>query len=281
MKQLTFILCLSLFVISCKKNDVTDPLSQSQTLLNVSYGSNNQQKMDIYLPANRSTATTKVMILIHGGGWNAGDKNDFNVYIDSLKKREPAYAIFNINYRLANPPDLFPAQENDVKAAVEFIYNKRAEYGISEKFVLLGASAGGHLSLLQGYKYLTPVKVKAIIDFFGPTDLAAMYNNPPNPLVPLLLLSVTGGNPATQPMIYQSSNPLNYINSQSAPTLILHGGIDIVVSPSQSVLLSTKLSTSGVSHQYVFYPTEGHGWTGANLFDSFNKIQAFLATYVN
>jgi acetyl esterase/lipase len=265
---------------SCQKEEGGNGEVVSVTMLNVPYGSNAQQKMDIYLPAGRSTTTTKVIIMIHGGGWSTGDKTDFNQYIDSLKKREPGYAIFNINYRLANAPDLFPAQENDVKAAIEFIYNKRTEYPISDKFVLLGASAGGHLALLQGYRHTAPVKVKAIIDFFGPTDLTDMFNNPANPLVPLLLAGVTGGTPTTQSLIYQTSNPLNYINGQSSPTLIMHGGIDIVVSPSQSILLKNKLQTNSVVHQYIFYPTEGHGWVGANLTDSFNKIQAFLAANV-
>ena len=267
------------FISSCKKEN-NDEQDKPVTMLDISYGTNARQKMDVYLPATRSTTTTKVIIMIHGGGWNSGDKSDFNEYVDSLKKREPSYAIFNINYRLATAPDLFPAQEMDVKAAVEFIYSKRTEYGISDKFALIGASAGGHLALLQGYKYTTPVKVKAIIDFFGPTDLTAMYNNPPTPFVPPLLSAVTGGTPTTQTLVYQISSPLNYVTAQSPPTLILHGGADIVVSPSQSVLLNTKLSTSGVTHQYIFYPTEGHGWVGANLIDSFNKIQAFLAANV-
>jgi len=252
----------------------------SVTMLNVSYGTNSQQKMDVYLPATRSTTTTKVMIMIHGGAWNSGDKTDFNEYVDSLKKREPTYAIFNINYRLANVSDLFPAQELDVRAAVDFIYNKRQEYKISDKFVLVGASAGAHLALLQGYKYSTPVKPKAIIDFFGPTDLVDMYNNPPNALVQPLLVAVTGVTP-TANTLYTQSSPINFISSQSPPTMILHGGTDIVVAPSQSVLLNTRLQTAGVIHQYFFYPTEGHGWVGANLSDSFNKIQAFLAANVN
>ena len=263
---------------SCKKDDSNEE-DLSVTMLNVSYGANAQQKMDVYLPANRSTTSTKVIIMIHGGGWNSGDKSDFNQYVDSLKKREPSYAIFNINYRLANAPDLFPAQEQDVKAAVDFIYNKRQEYNISDKFVLVGGSAGGHLALLQGYKYSTPVKPKAIIDFFGPTDLIDMYNNPPNPLVQPLLVAVTGVTP-TANTLYTQSSPINFVSSQSPPTMIFHGGIDIVVSPSQSVLLNTKLQTAGVIHQYVFYPTEGHGWVGTNLSDSFNKIQAFLAANV-
>jgi len=281
MRSILLILILFILVFSSCKKDEDPEQDMPVTMLNVSYGSNAQQKMDVYLPATRSTTNTKVIIMIHGGGWNTGDKTDFNEYVDSLKKREPSYAIFNINYRLANTPDLFPAQEQDVKAAVESIFNKRQEYKVSDKFVLVGASAGAHLALLQGYKYSTPVKPKAIINFFGPTDLVTLYNNPPNPLVQPTLFSVTGGTPATNNTLYTQSSPINFVSSQSPPTMILHGGTDIVVSPSQSIALDTKLFTSGVTHQYVFYPSEGHGWIGANLTDSFNKIQVFLAANVN
>jgi acetyl esterase/lipase len=278
-----FIFIISL-LSSCKKDDGQQPGGGSLALAitkDVSYGANVQQKFDMYLPANRTTATTKSIIVIHGGGWNTGDKGDLNVYIDSLRKREPSYAFFNLNYRLADGADIFPAQENDVKAAFQVIYNKRSEYNISDKFVLLGVSAGGHLALLQGYKYTIPVKPKAIIDFFGPTDLVDFYNNPPTPLVPLLLTGVIGGNPTTHNTMYVQSSPVTFITAQSPPTLILYGGADIVVPPSQSTLLNTRLQTAGVVRQLVFYPTEGHGWAGANLTDSFNKIQAFLAANVN
>jgi acetyl esterase/lipase len=282
-KPLTKILAVALICSSCQKNtlDAPAPLKE-ETTLNASYGADPMHKMDIYLPAGRTTTSTKVLILIHGGGWNAGDKNDFNTYIDTLKKRLPAYAIFNINYRLATgPPNLFPAQENDVKLALQFIYDNKNTYNISDKFVLLGASAGGHLALLQAYKYTIPVKIKAVVDFFGPTELVSMYNNPPNPLIPLLLFQVTGGTPATQTTLYQQSSPFNFITAQSPPTIILHGGLDIAVAPSQSVLLKNQLQALGVTHQYVYYPTEGHGWTGPILVDSFDKITAFINTNVN
>jgi acetyl esterase/lipase len=281
MKTFITTLLLLLFLASCRKENNFNTDLPAQTLMNVAYGSDAQQIMDVYLPAGRSTSTTNVMILIHGGGWNAGDKADFNAYIDSLKRREPAYAIFNINYRLANSPNLFPAQETDVKAAIEFIYNKRNEYHISGKFVLIGASAGGHLALLHAYKYTTPVKIKAVVDFFGPTELVSLYNNPPNPLIPLLLTSVIGGSPATHASMYQQSSPVNFINAQSTPTIILHGGLDFVVPPSQSELLKNTLQANSVVHQYVFYPAEGHGWTGSSLTDSFNKIQQFLQANVH
>ena len=154
--------------------------------------------------------------------------------------------------------------------------SKKQKYKISDKFVLLGASAGGHLVLLHAYKNTTPVKIKAVVDLFGPTELVDMYNNPPNPSVPILLQQVTGGTPVTKATIYHDSSPVNYISGQTPPTIILQGGADIVVSPSQSVLLNTALQAAGVTHQYILYPTEGHGWVGNNLVDSFDKIQAFL-----
>ena len=284
MKSLLKCFILGLILVSCQKDDFNSapvPLS-AESQLNVAYGADPLQKMDIYLPAGRTTDNTKVIIIIHGGGWNQGDKADFTEYVDTLKRRLPGYAIFNINYRLATgTTNFFPSQEDDVKAAVEFVYGKRDVYKISGKFVLLGASAGGHLALLQANKYSSPVKLKAVVDFFGPTDLVDMYNNPPNPLVTVLLQQVTGGTPLTKPTLYHDSSPINYITAQSPPTIILHGGADVVVSFSQSVLLDTKLQAMGVTHQYVFYPTENHGWVGPNLVDSFNKIVAFLDANVH
>jgi acetyl esterase/lipase len=270
------------FFVSCKKKDIIPQDQNSpQTIRNVSYGSDPQQKMDVYLPGGRSVDSTKLMVLIHGGGWNTGDKSDFDIFVDTLKKRDPSYAIFNINYRLANPPNLFPLQELDVKAAIEFIVTKSTEYNISNKIVLVGASAGAHLALLQAYKYPSPVKVKAVVDFFAPTELVSLYTNPPNPLVPALLQSVTGHTPSSNPAIYQESSPVNFVTPQSPPTIILQGGLDIVVSPSQSVLLKNELLVKGVAFEYILYPTEGHGWFGANLTDSFDRILAFLAVHVN
>ncbi len=274
---------VTVFFISCKKSEPTSDITiEAKTLLNVAYGTDPLQKMDIYLPANRSITSTKVMVIIHGGGWTSGDKIDFNAYVDTLKRRLPQYAIFNINYRLANGGlNLFPTQENDVKAAMEFINGNASSYLISNKWVLLGASAGAHLAMLQAYKYSSPVKPKAVASFFGPSDMAEMYNNPVggNPILGLAIASVMGGTPVTLPALYASSSPVTYIGPSSSPTILLHGGIDPLVRPAQSTAVQTKLTTAGVANQYVFYPTGGHGdWDAATYTDAFNKIQAFFIT---
>lgn len=279
---LTLLISMSILT-SCQRNEqVTTPEKTlpAKTLHNLSYGKDTAQRMDVYLPANRSVDSTRSVILIHGGGWNSGSKNDFVAYIDSFKKRMPDYAIVNLDYRLVNGSNLFPTQEQDVKAAIDFIVAHSGEYHINKnKLVLLGVSAGGHLALLQGYKYNDP-KIAAIIDFFGPTDLTAMFQKPWHPYVPFVLQMITGTTPSQNALLYQESSPINYVNAYSAPTLILHGSNDSVVNVSQSKALKNKLDDAGVKNELVIYPRKAHGWYGETLSDSFDRIEAFLTASV-
>ncbi len=296
--KLSLIIVIAMFIFSCKKNtsDSTPtptpvPLTlASSTLANVPYSIDALQKMDVFLPANRTTTTTKVMIVIHGGSWTSGDKTDMATYVETLKTRLPDYAFFNVNYRLYNPlnaSNIFPTQEIDVKAVTDFINSKRVEYNVSDKFVMLGASAGAHLALLQAYKYATP-KIKAVVDLYGPTDMVQMYTNPASAFAPADSIAkiVTGtisGSPtsnATNTALYNSSSPINFITGQSPATIMFHGGVDILVRPTQSSTLAAKLTLNNVINQYVLYPTENHAYQGASLTDTFEKTIAFLTANV-
>lgn len=278
---ITALLSMVLLTTACTKEDKesteNNSYASAKAMMNVSYGTDTSQRMDIYLPANRSTDSTKLIVMIHGGAWAEGDKKDFNDYVATLQARLPKYAIANINYRLATQAvNHFPTQEQDVLAAIMKLMDKRTEYGFSNKVALLGASAGAHLALLQAYKYSNPVKVKAVISFFGPTDMADLYNNPANPYIPFALQILLKGTPTTNATLYQQSSPINFVNAQSPPTLILHGEADGLVPVTQSKTLYNKLQIAGVESQLVLYPNEGHSWVGNNLEDSFNKVVAFL-----
>jgi acetyl esterase/lipase len=284
MKMLLTLLISMSIITSCQMQGQQAPIEEknlpAKTLTDVSYGEDTIQKMDIYLPAGRTTDSTKAIILIHGGGWNSGNKSDFASYIDSFQKRMPEYAIFNLNYRLVYGKNLFPTQENDVKSAIDFIVSHANEYHFNkEKMVLLGASAGGHLALLQAYKYSHP-KIQAVIDFFGPTDLVTMYEHPWHPLVPYALEMITGSTPTVNPDLYKQSSPINYVSTHSAPTLILHGSQDNIVDISQSKALKKKLEQAGVANEMVVYPGQRHGWYGATLSNSFDRIERFLKANV-
>jgi len=281
-RKLFLLFFVATVAASCKKEDTTNNTIAAANYFNVAYGSDALQKMDVYLPAGRSKDSTKAMVLVHGGAWASGDKIDFAPFIDSLRRRLPGYAIFNINYRLSVPgANKFPTQELDTKAAVDFIYNKRNDYGISDNFSMLGASAGGHLALLQAYKYSSPLKIKVVVDFFGPTNITGLYNNPG--LVPQSTIEeIVGATPASNPALYFQSSPINYAtNSAACPTIILQGSADLLVdATSQSKALRNKLTIEGVPVQYVEYPGAGHGdWNSATYSDAFSKIQSFVALH--
>jgi acetyl esterase/lipase len=78
-----FTFCYRVFV-ACQKDTGDDNKENAeQTILNVSYGADTAQRMDVYLPANRTTTDTKVLVLVHGGAWSTGDKTEFNEFIRS------------------------------------------------------------------------------------------------------------------------------------------------------------------------------------------------------
>lgn len=282
MKHLFSFVFVALLFVSCKREiaETPDPPVAEQTMNDVAYGADAAQKMDVYLPAGRTTTNTKAIIIVHGGGWISGDKADMNSFLPVIKQQLAGYSIFNINYRLgafpaANP---FPTQENDVKAALNFIVGKAADYKFNaDKLTILGASAGAHLALLQAYKNASP-KVKAVVDLFGPTDMAGLYNfyatSPTNQFALQLLMS---GTPTTNAALYQSSSPVSFVSAQSPPTLILHGSADPVVPIAQSTALKTQLETAGVSAKMVTYTGAGHGdWNTATFANAYQEIVSFL-----
>ncbi len=83
-----------IFSLACSNiNEANDPLLSKTEILDVSYGISDIQKYDIYLPEGRNSGITKVLLLVHGGGWIGGYKNDMNGYVTYLLANLPEYAI--------------------------------------------------------------------------------------------------------------------------------------------------------------------------------------------
>lgn len=285
-KQTIVLISITVVFFACKKNDtvITGNPVPELILTDVAYATTStQQKMDVYLPADRSTATTYAVVMIHGGSWSGGDKSDFNTNIPELRQLLGNYALFNLNYRLANGSTiLLQQQTDDINTALDFITTKASEYKINtSKLAYMGASAGAHLALLKSYKFNTDARIKATVDLFGPTDMAWMYNSHPIPsLTQPVIVNVMGGTPANNATGYTNGSPINFVTATSPPTIIFHGTIDPVVPISESSKLQAKLLLNGVANQYVTYTGEQHGWTGANLTDTYNKAVVFIKNYV-
>lgn len=280
MRILGIISFLLLVTTSCKKPDVTLDAAKNQTLTNVSYGSHSQQVMDVYLPAGRSTSTTKLLVYIHGGGWIQGDKSEFNALYPSYKAQLEDYAYVTLNYRLHDTTTeqyLFPTQEEDIVSALNYIKTKLSEWEISAKVVVCGSSAGGHLSLLHALKNNSDGLVKAAIAYFPPTEMDTLY--PYSDFTTGLLEAVTGGTPSDVPDQYFQSSPANFVSSASVPVQLFHGQLDYLVPYSQSILLQNRFLSHNRPCDIHLYPNEGHGFTSNTLTESILSTKSFLETY--
>ena len=126
--------------------------------------------LDGWIPA--SARPQPAVIMVHGGSWNSGDKRTYiGPWFPALT--DAGIAWFTINYRLS-PQWKFPAAVEDVEAAVSWVRANAAKYNVDpERLALMGESAGGHLVALVGAR--GKVKVKGVVDFYGPNDLVALH----------------------------------------------------------------------------------------------------------
>lgn len=279
-----FILAIISVYGSCSKGSDNPTEAQEQIIFNVPYATADAaQKMDVYLPTGRTSSTTKVLVVVHGGAWVVGDKTDMNPQIDSMRKRLPGYAFFNINYRLSQAgQNLYPTPNNDLHDAITYILAKHNDYGVSDKLAILGVSAGGQMALIEAYSNNSAGKIKAVVAGFPPTDLTDMWNNPAGTAnnTKLILQNYIGQPQGSNPVVYAQASPINRVTAQSVPTQLFHGTGDTVVRYQQSILLKNKLQSMSVPVQYTEYPGLNHGWGAPEITDTYNKMKTFLEQYV-
>lgn len=251
-------------------------------ILDTAFGTDPKQKMDIYLPAGR-TAATKVIVLIHGGGWESGDKVELNYYKNLLRLKWPEAAIANINYRLtSNPAIHYTEIMSDITSAVNLMVNNKVNFVVSDTLTMLGASAGGHLAMLYTYKYNSNNYVKAVADYFGPAKLSdwSWYNSYNIFLGKYIKdILIPFNNAAWNISLYDSNSPYAVATATSKPTIIFHGTIDVIVPLYQSQWMRGQLNTLGVPNEYYEY-VDGHGFNNTNTDDAMNKTVAFFKAHL-
>lgn len=119
-------------------------------------------KLSVYRPNN--DLQLPAVLMIHGGGWNSGTPDMQKALAVNLAKK--GFATFTVEYRLI-PEALFPAAEDDLNDAIEWIYNNDGKLKINRDAIAVsGCSAGGQLAALIGTKNINN-RVKAIINIDG------------------------------------------------------------------------------------------------------------------
>ncbi len=243
--------------------------------LDLVYGTGDGEdlKLDLYAPRDLA-APAPAIVLLHGGGWAFGSKNDFRPMGRACAER--GYVAVTAAYRLA-PQYTFPAQIEDVKCAVRWLRASAGRYRIDpERIGAVGISAGAHLALLAG---LTgpedgleghggheeqSSRVQAVVNCMGPTDLA----RPGWPITSdRMILAFMGGGRDQLAAAYRTASPMTYVHPGAPPVLTIHGTGDALVPYEQAILLHAALRKAGVYSQLMTLRDKGHAddWTNEDM----------------
>jgi acetyl esterase/lipase len=230
-----------------------------------------EEKLDLYLPANRPLGTrSPAVVIIHGGGWTGGDKaagREFSIGTDLAKA---GYVCASINYCLTKGSN-WPIQLYDCKNAVRFLRANAWRYHVDPDHIgVIGGSAGGHLSLMVAYtSHVTELEpkdpypgisdeVQAVVDLYGLTDLFTRRKTDPqgNPTGKLITTSgFMSGTPTDNPEGWKLGSPVYHVSKDNPPTLIIHGRSDTTMDRDQATELAEKLT---VEHELILLDGVGH-----------------------
>ena len=263
------ILCILLIQASCK----TDA-PYHETIKDETYGPDVRNKMDVYLPAYRDS-NTETVILIHGGGWVAGDKSDFSNSDFTNHLLQNGFAVASINYRYACGD--FHKQMDDIGMAIQHIISRADEWNIADSsFALLGGSAGGHLALLYAHAFDSLGIVKAVISIVGPTDLTdtLFHQYAANYKIEYVFEQLLGTTIQDDPQLYRDASPI--FNISAIPSLFIYGKQDDLVPYQQGVRMNDSLSAAGIPTNALIFDNAGH-----NVFGDKNQNIKQVLTTVN
>jgi acetyl esterase/lipase len=274
--------------------------NEGHVAFDVVYGEANHVnlRLDVITVGSPSDAKP-TLIYFHGGGWLEGTKESTLLYM--LPYLALGMNTVNVEYRMA-PDSLAPAAVEDSRCALHWVYDHATEYGFDiSKIVVSGHSAGGHLALMTGLlkptdgfdntcrrlsdewreSTIRDVKVAAILNFFGPTDLVKLVDGP---TARNFAVRWFGSLPDREELAKRLS-PVAYARPGAPPVLTIMGDKDPIVPYPQALELRDALDKAGVPNQLLTIQGGGHGsttpfaWNREQFIEAQEAVVAFLKKY--
>jgi len=271
-----------------KKKSKQGPPTGTTAINDIVYATHDgvKLKLDLYRPEAIAETPLPVVIWVHGGGWLNGSKD--NCPAAFLAAR--GFAVVSVSYRLTDVAQ-WPGQINDCSAAIRWIRENAGEYQLNPDAVgAWGSSAGGHLAALMGTrpgKNDEKIKLQAVCDWFGPTDLLAM---PPNVVSETRTYEQVSqsngakllGTPVPDaPELAKDASALYHVSADDPPFLIMHGSEDPGVPISQSTRFHEALRSEGVESTLVIIEGAGHGGSEFKTEAVHDQVTAFFQAHLN
>jgi len=266
---------------------VSDISNRYRTITNVTYltANNWDAKLDVYVPRASAAAPNPTLIYIHGGGWVGGAKE--TSMLAFLPYLETGWSVVNVEYRLARV-SLAPAAVEDCRCALRWVIRNAKQYNFdTNKIVVTGHSAGGHLALTTGILPASAgldrecpgneeLKVAAIVNWFGITDVVDLLDGANKQDYAVAWL----GSMTNREEISRRTSPLTYVRAGLPPVITIHGDADPTVPYSHAVRLQAALNKAGVANELVTIPGGKHGgFDHAQTLRAYSAIREFLAKH--
>ncbi len=234
--------------------------------------------LDVYFPPAqgdrmRGAVARPAILLVHGGSWIGGTRRLLrpgpgNPRPMAIQLAEAGYVVVAADYRLARPDRAaWPSALDDLREAVRWTRRHAGELGIdADRIAAAGQSAGGHLAMLLGMIRLgddegTPAsRVRAVVSFYGPTDLTRLPLERSRRLVHEPVDVFLGGDPLDPAGRVRAASPVHCIHDETCPMLLIHGTRDAWVPISQAEELDAALARAGIAHRLVRVEGARHGF---------------------
>jgi acetyl esterase/lipase len=214
----------------------------------LAYGTHPRQRLDVYVPTTPAAGRRPLVVFVHGGRWSSGSKNQYRFVAAGLAERGIVAIV--PNYRLY-PEVRMAAAAEDVARAVAWAERAAPRYGSDPAGIaVMGHSAGAQLAALVAtdQRWLAAAggtPVRALIGLAGPYDFLPLSDDD--------LRDYFG-----PPERYAESQPVNFVDADSAPALLVHGLDDTTTRPRNTESLASKLRASGVPVEVRLLPGEDH-----------------------
>ncbi len=251
---LRFLLSLALIAITA---------AQAAVQTDIEYGkaAGVSLRLDAFVPDG--PGLHPAVILVHGGGWSAGDKSGGPKKAYMAPMQEPfsaaGFAWFSINYRLT-PDFRYPAAVEDVETAIRWLKAHAAEYRIDPRRIALsGESAGGHLVAMAAVRANNETRVAAVVPFYGVFDIVAEAKRRNGAIPSFTKLFGRETIDDTMLKLMYDASPINFVKPGLPPFLLLHGTADQSVAYQQSVVMQSRLRAVGVPCELITIKDGPHG----------------------
>lgn len=231
----------------------------------IAFGGDPRLKLDVYRPV-KSQADLPVVVFFYGGSWQHGDKSIYR-FVGAALARAGIVTVIP-DYRLY-PPVLYPDFLRDSALAVRWARENAARYGGDPlKLFVAGHSAGAYnaVSLATDRRWLDEVKLDPKRDLRGVIGIAGPYD-----FLPLESenLKVIFGPEEKR----RDTQPINYVNGDEPPLLLLRPARDSVVDPGNSTRLAKRIEAKGGSALVKTYGYVGH----LSIIGTMSPLLSFLA----